>query len=128
MNIASRVRSATKLLKVDALLSGSTRRLLPPELRVRRLCTAQVVNIVAPLDLFELDCGRGAGAAELFPTYEEALVAFEAADFARAARLLGTLLDAFPADGPALVLLSRAVDAMVTEPRPFSAVWRLGAK
>lgn len=128
VNIASRVRGATKMLRVDTLLTGSTRRQLPPAVLVRRVCTAQVVNIAEPLELFELDCGRCPGAGELFPAYEEALAAFEATDFSRAARLLGALLDAFPADGPSLVLLSRAVDAMVTDPRPFSPVWRLAAK
>jgi adenylate cyclase len=128
VNIASRVRGATKMLRVDALLTGSTRRLLTPETRVRRVCTAQVVNIAEPLELFELDCGRCARAGELFPAYEEALAAFEATDFSRAARLLGALLDDFPGDGPSLVLLSRAVDAMVTDPSPFSPVWRLASK
>lgn len=128
VNIASRVRGATRFLRVDAVLTGSTRRLLDPSIRVRRLCTVQLVNIAEPQELFELDCGRDERSAELFAGYDEALAAFEATEFSRAARLLGSLLDAFPGDGPSLVLLSRAVDEMVAEPRPFSPVWRLPGK
>lgn len=128
VNIASRVRGATRFLRVDAVVTGSTRRLLAPSTRVRRLCTVQLVNIAEPQDLFELDCGQSSRSAELFAAYEQALAAFEATDFSRAARLLGSLLDAFPGDGPSLVLLSRAVDEMVAEPRPFSPVWRLPGK
>jgi adenylate cyclase len=128
VNIASRVRGATKFLKVDALLTGATRRLLDPAIGTRRLCTLQVVNIEEPLEIHELDCGPPERSATLFPAYEEALQAFEAGEFSRAARLLGGLLDAFPNDGPALLLLSRAVDALVTEPADFSPVWRLSAK
>jgi hypothetical protein len=128
VNIASRVRGATKYLRVDAIITGSTRRLLAPTHRVRRLCKVQVVNIAEPLDLFELDCGQYERTDELFPAFEEALAAFEQADFSRAARLLGGLLDAHPGDGPSLVLLSRAVDAMVNEPETFSPIWRLKEK
>jgi adenylate cyclase len=118
VNVASRVRGATKFLRVEALITGSTRRLLDPTCRVRRLCTVQVVNIAEPLELFELDCGVVPSPDELYPAYEDALAAFEAGDFSRAARVLGGLLDAFPGDGPSLVLLSRAVDAMVQSPSP----------
>jgi adenylate cyclase len=128
VNIASRVRGTTKMLRVDTLITGATRRLLDPTSRVRRVCTVQVVNIAEPLDLFELDCGRYDSVTELFSAYEEALRAFETMNFSQAARLLGELLQAFPGDGPSLVLLSRAVDAMVTEPQPFSPIWRLTSK
>jgi len=65
---------------------------------------------------------------DLFVGYEEALAAFDAGDFRRTARILGNLLERFPGDGPALVLLSRAVGFMVNEPRDFSPVWQLPGK
>jgi adenylate cyclase len=128
VNLGSRVQGATKYLRVNALLTGATRRLLDPSFRVRRLCTVRVVNIAEPVELFELDCGDAPRRDELFPRFEEALAAFEAGNFSNASRLLGGLLDAFPGDGPSLVLLSRAVDAMVNEPENFSVVWRLPGK
>jgi adenylate cyclase len=128
VNLASRVQGATKYLRVNSIITGSTRRLLDASYRVRRLCTVRVVNIAEPVELFELDCGDAPRRDELFPRYDEALAAFEAGNFSNASRLLGGLLDAFPGDGPALVLLSRAVDAMVNESADFSVVWRLPGK
>jgi hypothetical protein len=122
------VQGATKYLRVDAIITGSTRRLLDDSFRVRRLCAVQVVNIVEPVELFELDCDGGPGRDELFARYEEALTAFDAREFSTAARHLGGILGAFPGDGPTLVLLSRAVAAMVDEPEDFTPVWRLPGK
>ncbi len=128
VNLASRVQGATKYLRVSSIITGSTRRLLDTSFLVRRLCTVQVVNIAEPVELFELDCGDAPRRDELFPRYDESLAAFEAGNFSKAARLLGGVLDGFPGDGPSLVLLSRAVDAMVHEPAEFSVVWRLPGK
>ena len=126
VNLASRVQGATKYLKVPAIITGSTRELLDDSFRVRRLCRVRVVNIVTPVDLYELDCGGGREA--MFGEYERALEAFDAGDFSRAAKLLGNLLATWPGDGPALVLLSRSVDCMIHEPRDFSPVWELAGK
>ena len=126
VNLASRVQGATKYLKVPAIITGSTRSLLDDSFRVRRLCLVRVVNIVTPVDLYELDCGGGR--EEMFGEYETALEAFDAGDFSRAAKLLGNLLANWPGDGPALVLLSRSVDCMIHEPRDFSPVWELSGK
>ena len=128
VNLASRVQGATKYLRVNTLITGATRRLLDESFRVRRLCSVAVVNIAEPVELFELDCADAPRCGELFSRYEEALAAFEAGNFSNAARILGGLLDGFPGDGPSLVLLSRAVDAMVNEPADFSVVWRLTGK
>ena len=128
VNLASRVQGATKYLRVNTLITGATRRLLDDSFRVRRLCSVAVVNIAEPVELFELDCTDASRCGELFSRYEEALAAFEAGNFSNAARILGGLLDGFPNDGPSLVLLSRAVDAMVNEPATFSRVWRLPGK
>ncbi|NBV44270.1 MAG: adenylate/guanylate cyclase domain-containing protein [Planctomycetia bacterium] len=128
VNLGSRVQGATKYLKVPAVVTGATRRHLDDSFRVRRLCSVRVVNIVEPVDLFELDSTEDPRRSELFAGYEEALAGFDAGDFRRATRILGNLLEAFPGDGPALVLLSRAVGLLVTEPRDFSPVWQLPGK
>jgi len=128
VNLGSRVQGTTKYLRVPAVVTGATRRQLDDSFLLRRLCSVRVVNIAGPVDLFELDCGGDEGRKELFSRYEEALACFEKADFRRAAGGLGTLLERFPDDGPALVLLSRSVDAMVHPPHEFSAVWQLPGK
>jgi adenylate cyclase len=128
VNLASRVQGATKYLKVPAIITGFTRRLLDDSFLTRRLCRVRVVNIVEPVDLFELDCSAEQSIRERFAHYEEALAAFDAGDFSAAAKILGNLLAAWPGDGPSLVLLSRAVDCMIREPKDFSAVWELPGK
>jgi len=125
---SSRVQGATKYLKVPTIVTGSTRKLLDDSFLTRRLCRVRVVNIVEPVDLFELDCGGEPLQRERFAHYEDALAAFDAGEFSTAAKVLGNLLAAWPGDGPSLVLLSRAVDCMIREPREFSPVWELPGK
>lgn len=128
VNLASRVQGATKYLRVPLMVTGSTRRLLDDSHLVRRLCTVRVVNIVEPVDLYELDYAGGDDRRTLFAAYEDARSAFEEGRFAVAARALGDLLARFPNDGPSLLLLSRAVEHMLDEPQDFSPVWRLPGK
>lgn len=128
VNLASRVQGATKYLKVPSIITGSTKVLLDDSFLTRRLCRVRVVNIVEPVELFELDCGSDPRTRERFRHYEDALAAFEAGNFSAAAQALGNLLAAWPADGPSLVLLSRAVDCMIREPQDFSPVWELPGK
>ena len=131
VNLASRVQGATKYLRVPAIITGSTHRALDGTFLTRHLCTVRVVNIVEPVDLYELDAlsqGADAVRAELFGLYETARRAFDAGNFSEAASRLGDLLGRFPQDGPALVLLSRAVDCMLHEPAAFSPVWTLPGK
>lgn len=126
VNIASRVQGATKYLKVPVLVTGPTRDLLDDTFLVRRLCRVRLVNMVEPVDLYEVDCVGDR--QEMFGEYAAALAAFDAGDFSTAAKLLGSLLVTWPGDGPALVLLSRAVECMIREPSEFSPVWELPGK
>ena len=126
VNLASRVQGATKYLKVPIIVTGSTRELLDDSFVVRRLCRVRLVNIATPVDLYELDCTGHR--QEMFGEYGAALAAFDAGDFSAATKLLGNLLVTWPGDGPALVLLSRAVDCMIREPHDFSSVWELPGK
>jgi adenylate cyclase len=128
VNLASRVQGATKYLKVPALVTGSTEKLLDDSFLTRRLCRVRVVNIVEPVDLFELDYGGQPTARERFAQYEEGLAAFEAGSFSTAAQILGNLLATWPGDGPSLVLLSRSVECIIREPKDFSPVWDLPGK
>ena len=56
------------------------------------------------------------------------LEAFYARDFRRCSFILGKILVDHPADGPSLVLMSRAVDAMLTDGESFKKAWVLPGK
>jgi adenylate cyclase len=128
VNVASRVQGANKYLRTNFLVTGSTRAQLGDQFAARRLGKVAVVNIVEPVELYEL-APPGEAAWEILRSgYEEALAAFESRDIPRAVRVLGNLLAQHPSDGPALVLLSRAVNALIEEPAEFDAVWRMPGK
>jgi len=129
VNLASRVQGATKHLKTQLLISHSTAEALSDDFSKknskRKLCQVRVVNIQEPVGLFELTPCRG---SSLYDRYEQALTKFEAGEFKIAASELGQLLDAFPDDGPTLVLLSRVVNAIFSHPEPEHPLWRLDGK
>lgn len=128
VNLAARVRGATKYFRVDTLVTGAVRGRLDESFLTRRLCAVRMVNIEEPVELHELDAGGDPRRAELFGRYAEALAAYEQGRYSVAARELGDLLAAFPKDGPSLVLLTRAVDAMANEPAEPPLVWTLPGK
>ncbi len=126
VNVASRVQGCTKYLQSDCLITGDVHRRLQGQFPTRRLCQVRVFNISRPVDLYELSRGQGNWNI-LKVRYEEALQCFEAGEFRTTVRLLGDLINTFPDDGPSLVLLSRAVEAMA-EPKKFDPVWNLLSK
>ena len=128
VNLASRVQGATKYLKTKVLITGTTQARLDPSFLTRRLCQVRVVNIAEPVDLYELLPEGHPGLPRVKEDYEQALAEFERKNFLIAARALGNLRGEYPDDGPALVLLSRAVNCMVDEPDPFDPVWELPGK
>ncbi len=128
VNLASRVQGATKYLKCRLLVTEATHQQLGAEFATRRLCTVRVVNIEEPVRLYEVTPSGEPGWAEIRHTYESALAAFEAQGFRRAARLLAGLMAEAIHDGPALVLMSRAVSALAEGPTPGHPVWELPGK
>jgi adenylate cyclase len=128
VNLASRVRGATKFLHCDLLITGSTFGGLKNEIASRRLCSARVVHMEEPVELHEIAPVERPGWPELKGTYEDALRRFEAADFQGALRTLGAHLGKHPQDGPALVLLSRTIEQLVGKPANFDPVWELPGK
>jgi adenylate cyclase len=128
VNLASRVQGATKFLRTNLLITGSTRERLDLRLPTRRVCTVRVINIANPLDLFELPTPGVAGWDDLKRDYEEALKEFEARQFRPASRIVGKLLSTYPDDGPSLVLLARAVNALIDGGTAFDPVWELPGK
>jgi adenylate cyclase len=128
VNLASRVQGATRYLKCSLLITEATRERLDDGFAPRRLCRVRAVNIAEPAALYELAPAETPGWAEARAVYEEALEEFENRHFANAARILGDWRVRRPADGPALLLLSRAVQCMVEEPTTFDPVWVLPGK
>ncbi|HLJ97945.1 MAG TPA: adenylate/guanylate cyclase domain-containing protein, partial [Gemmataceae bacterium] len=128
VNLASRVQGATKYLKTKLLITGSVQAQLGSEFDTRQLCTARVVNIVEPVNLYELVRQITPAWLDLKTGYEEALKHFENQQFRQAARILGRLCTEYPHDGPSLFLMSRAVSCMVEEPQQFDPVWVLPGK
>ena len=57
-----------------------------------------------------------------------ALAAFEARDFRQVAQIIGKLLLEHPGDGPSLVLLSRALNAIIEPQDEFDPTWELPGK
>jgi adenylate cyclase len=124
VNLASRVQGATKYLRSPILVTGSTHSQLAAGCLSRRLCQVRVVNIVEPVELYELSASDQSGWIELKLGYETALAAFERRDF----RLLSGLLEKWPDDGPCLLLLSRAAACLLAPASQFDPVWELPGK
>ncbi|MBS0264225.1 MAG: adenylate/guanylate cyclase domain-containing protein [Planctomycetes bacterium] len=128
VNLASRVQGATKYLKSRLIVTGSTAEALGQDFLMRRVADVRVVNIDQPVKLYELPCGRFPNASDICRKYEQALEFFEKRDFREAARMLTTLLTSELDDGPSVILLSRAVQAMVEGAGPQHPVWQLPGK
>lgn len=128
VNIASRVQGANKFWKTSLLVTGTTHAHLDPDFCSRRLGQVRVVNIAEPVTLHEVVASGKASCPKLQQDYEAALAQFEKKEFRQAIRILGNLLPDYPEDGPAFVLMARAVQCLVEEPEKFDAVWTLPGK
>jgi adenylate cyclase len=127
VNLASRVEGITKYLNVPCLITEATRSQLDDSFQTRRLCLAAVANIAEPVELHELALSERPGWQDLKAKSELALREFEGGELRAAVRTLGELLTVYPQDGPALVLLARAVGALVVG-GSFERVWKLPGK
>lgn len=129
VNLASRVQGAAKYFKCDILITGDTFAKLPEDACItRRLGQVRVVNIEAPVTLYQLMEPDWDPAPRAKQEYEYALDRFEKRDFTLAARVLGNWRSACPGDDPPLVLLYRAVRAMVEGVAPGHPVWEFKDK
>ncbi len=128
VNLASRVQGATKYLKCPLLMTQYTQSRLDDRFRTRKLCLARVVNINQPVDLYELVTDSDPHWPDLKLKYEEALHEFTNIQFRPAARVLGNLLGEVHDDGPSLVLMKRAVNALVDGPDKDHPIWDLPGK
>jgi adenylate cyclase len=129
VNLASRVQGATKYLKVRILVTGATQKALDDSFNTRCLGRVRVVNIAEPVELHELAAPTHRFKWSILEQgYKQAMTEFESKEFRKVIRTLGNLLVDFPEDGPALVLLARAVNYLVQETDKVDTVWELPGK
>ncbi len=128
VNLASRVQGATKYLKTPLLITDATRARLDDTYQTRCLCRVRVVNIAAPVTLFELIGTPKPDWPSLKRGYEQALEEFTKKEFRQACRTISAMISEHPDDGPTLLLLSRAVACLVEAPNPFDPVMVLPGK
>jgi adenylate cyclase len=122
VNVASRTQGLTKYLKCRVLVTEAVRGYLGAEFDSRRVCRARLVNIEQPVNLYEVAAAEE-GKADFFRGSEQALDALEKGHFAPAGGQAGGLLERHPGDGPLLLILSRAADALMHDGKGFDPVW-----
>jgi adenylate cyclase len=129
VNLASRVEGATKQLGVPLLITGSTREKLGEAFATRRLCRARVVGIAGAVDLYELHAESAAPEWQAWRDgYEKGLTLFEAGDWRGACRALYPLLPQERPDVPCVILMNRALEAVLSPPERFDGIIELSSK
>jgi adenylate cyclase len=123
VNLASRVQGLTKYLRCGVLTTAATRWQLDERFVARRVVRARVVNIAEEVDLFEVEPAGPAERRAFFADSQAALECLEKGEFAPAARLAVQLLSQHSGDGPLLLTLARAADALVKGGEGFQPVW-----
>lgn len=123
VNVASRVEGLTKYLKCPLLVTGQTKKCVSGEFLFRRVCRTRVANIDEPIDIFEPGPAEDSSTRDLFSQTELALEALENGNWTEAARLAGAGLQKHRGDGPLILILSRASQALVEERQTIDPVW-----
>jgi adenylate cyclase len=128
VNLASRVQGATKHVGMPTLITKATADRVAGQFSLRRLCSVRTVNIIEPVELYELAATPDDNWQSLKTSYEEALALFEQAKFVEAMGILGRLVAEYPSDEPTRKLVQRNVACLSAPPTNFDAVWNLESK
>jgi adenylate cyclase len=130
VNLASRVQGACKHLKTRLLITRATFEGLEPasKARARRLCEVRVINIDEPVMLYELAPNQAESLQDWKGLYEVGLDHFDKCNFRLAARTIQPLIAEQLHDGPAIVLMSRAIQGLANGTPPNHPVWELPTK
>ena len=132
VNLAARLEGVNKQYGTWILVSESTRSECPDDFVFRRLDRVRVVGIQQPVQLYELVGERSAGdgsVAGAVERFHDALVLFEAKDWARAQEGFEETLKMRPEDGPARVYVKRCEEyAKSPPPANWDGVFNLSMK
>ena len=123
MNLASRVEGLTKYLRSYLLITGATKKLLDDSFLTRRVCKTTVVNVVEPVDIYEVFVEANEKSKRLKQVTEQALIELEKNNFREASKISGFSLAEFPEDGPLILILHRAVEMLMNPAQAFQPVW-----
>lgn len=127
VNLASRIQGATKYLGPSVLASAATIQKTKLAGASRRLCTIRTVNIIEPVEVYELCDQPTDDWSSLKLGYEQALFSFENQEWEAAGRLLAKLVQRHPQDLATQLLLDRIEEAK-NQPGQFDSVWKLDGK
>lgn len=128
VNMGSRIQGLTKQWGVATLMDEETAKCLPSDIPRRRLCKAIVVGMDSAIELYEL-MSDGPDNETLIQRYEQALGLFESGQqFREAVKAFGELIQAFPNDGPSMVMLVRSVNELVSPSSSFTPIWSAKSK
>jgi adenylate cyclase len=118
VNLASRLEGMTKQYRTRIVISEATYRQVADRFVCRDLDKIRVKGKLQPVDVYEL-----MDVAEARPKYEKLLSGFEQAmgayrnqNWKEAVAGFGTVLAAYPDDGPTQIFLQRAVEFMENAP------------
>ena len=123
VNLASRVEGLTKYLRSYLLITGATKKLLGDSFLTRRVCKTTVVNVVEPVDIYEVFVESNEKSKRLKQVTEQALIELEKNNFREASKISGFSLAEFPDDGPLILILHRAVEMLMNPTQAFQPVW-----
>jgi len=123
VNLASRVEGLTKYLRSYLLITGATKKLLDDSFLTLRVCKTTVVNVVEPVDIYEVFVEANEKSKRLKQVTEQALIELEKNNFREASKISGFSLAEFPDDGPLILILHRAVEMLMNPTQAFQPVW-----
>ena len=128
VNVASRVQGVTKQVGVPLVVTLETAKRLSCETPYRTLCQVKLVNVMQPVTICELR-RPGSDWLRLKQNYEEGLRIFLSGDYRSACTLLSAVLNDFPEDQPARMLLNRAREMEAGEVHYGQpGIWEIGVK
>lgn len=128
VNLSSRLQSATKQLGVACLAGETTVRSAGCSDQCRRLAKLSVVGIEDCINVYEVTVQPDETWRRLKIEYEQALDEFERGCFEKSARLIETLIKAYPQDRPSRDLLERARGQLNEPSKDFDGVLTLTKK
>ena len=120
VNLASRLEGMTKQYRVRVVISEGTYRQVSKQFVCRDLDRIRVKGKLQPVTIYELiDRAENHKKYDsLLPRFAGAMAAYREQNWHEAVLQFGTLLEAFPDDGPTQIFLQRAMEFRQHAPEP----------